>query len=49
VGKYWAKKDMNSAVNAISMAKDQSVVIDILGATFAENVKVETLSLDQVN
>ena len=46
MNKYWAKSDMNSVMNVVLMIKDQSTILDFLSATFAENGKVESLTLD---
>lgn len=46
VRKWWETKNLNSVLNALTMMKDQAVVVDVLKYTFAEGFALEELSLD---
>lgn len=46
VRKWWESKNLNSVLNAFTMMKDQTVVVDVLKYTFAEGYALEELSLD---
>lgn len=45
---YWNKGDVTSALSAISMMSDLSVVMDVFSATFAEGLCIEYLTLEHV-
>jgi len=45
---YWKKGDFNSVINCLGMMNDNSVVMDVINSTFADNQKVEMLNFDNV-
>lgn len=46
---WWSKNNIASAINALNMMNDQSIVMDVLNNTFAENQKIEALSYDNIS
>ena len=46
--KYWQSGNMASAINALHMMNDPSVVMDVLNSTFGQNKKIEVLNYDNV-
>lgn len=45
---WWNKDQMTSALNALSMINDKSIVMDVLNNAFAENQKIEALNYDNI-
>eukprot|EP00826_Nyctotherus_ovalis_P041271 TRINITY_DN4131_c0_g3_i1.p3 TRINITY_DN4131_c0_g3~~TRINITY_DN4131_c0_g3_i1.p3 ORF type:complete len:225 (-),score=76.71 TRINITY_DN4131_c0_g3_i1:2232-2906(-) len=46
--KYWSQGDTAAAFNALTMMNDQSIVMDVFSATFAEGQRMDVLSLENV-
>lgn len=46
--KYWQQGNIASAINALNMMNDLSVVMDVLNSTFAQDKKIELLNYDNV-
>lgn len=46
--KWWSSGNINSAINALSMMGDTSVVMDVLNYTFADNQRVGMLNYENV-
>ena len=45
---WWNKGNVTSALNALSMMNDTSIVMDVLNNTFAENQKVDALNYENI-
>jgi katanin p80 WD40 repeat-containing subunit B1 len=45
---YWSKGSITSALNALNMMNDTSIVMDLLNNTFAENQKIDTLNYENI-
>jgi len=45
---WWNKGNITSAINALNMMNDQSVVMDVLNNTFAEGQKIDMLNFGDV-
>lgn len=45
---WWAKGNITSAINALSMQNDLSVAMDVLNATFAKNQRIDLLNYDNI-
>jgi katanin p80 WD40 repeat-containing subunit B1 len=45
---WWNKGSITSALNALSMMNDTSIVMDVLNNTFAENQKVDSLNYENI-
>ena len=45
---WWNKGNITSALNALSMMNDTSIVMDVLNNTFAENQKIESLNYENI-
>ena len=45
---WWNKGNITSAVNALTMMNDQSVVMDVLNNTFADNQRIDMLNYENI-
>lgn len=45
---YWRKQSITSALNALAMINDASIVMDVLNHTFAENFKIDSLNYENI-
>ena len=45
---WWNKGNITSALNALSMMNDTSIVMDVLNNTFAENQKIDSLNYESI-
>ena len=45
---WWSKGNITSAINALGMMNDISIVTDVINATFANNIKIELLTYDNL-
>jgi hypothetical protein len=45
---WWNKGNITSAINALSMMNDTSIVMDVLNSTFADNQKIDQLNYDNL-
>jgi len=45
---WWNKGNVTSAINALNMMNDMSVVMDVLNNTFAENQRIDMLNYDNI-
>jgi hypothetical protein len=48
VQNYWVKGSITSALNALSMMNDPSMVMDLLNSTFAENSRIDNLNYENI-
>lgn len=46
--KYWNQGDITSALSAINMMNDPSVIMDVFSSTFADGLCMESITLDHV-
>lgn len=46
--KWWNQGNITSAINALNMMNDVSVVMDILNNTFAENQRIDMLNFENI-
>lgn len=46
---WWNKGNITSAINALNMMNDTSIVMDVLNNTFAENLKVDLLNYENIS
>jgi hypothetical protein len=45
---WWNKGNITSAINALNMMNDMSVVMDVLNNTFAENQRIDMLNYENI-
>lgn len=45
---WWGKGNITSAINALNMMNDTSIVMDVLNNTFADNQKVDALNYENI-
>jgi len=45
---YWKNGSVSSAINALNMINDPCVAMDVLNATFAQNLRIEMLNYENV-
>jgi len=45
---WWTKGNITSAINALNMMNDTSIVMDVINNTFAENQKVDMLNYENI-
>lgn len=45
---WWNKGNITSAINALNMMNDVSVVMDVINNTFAENQKIDMLNYENI-
>jgi con80 domain of Katanin len=45
---WWNKGNITSAVNALSMMNDTSVIMDVLNNTFADNQRIDMLNYENI-
>lgn len=45
---FWNKGEISASINALNMMGDNSVIMDVLNHTFAENQKIDLLNYDNV-
>lgn len=45
---WWNKGNVTSAINALNMMNDMSVVMDVLNNTFAENQRIDMLNYENI-
>lgn len=48
VQNYWIKGSITSALNALSMMNDNSMVMDLLNSTFADNLRIDNLNYENI-
>ena len=46
---WWTKGNISSAINALSMMQDLSVIMDVINHTFADNQKIQCLNYDNIS
>ena len=45
---WWNKGNVTSALNALNMMNDMSVIMDVINYTFADNQKMDVLTYDHI-
>ncbi len=45
---WWNKGNVTSAINALNMMNDNSVIMDVLNNTFADNQRIDMLNYENV-
>ena len=45
---WWNKGNVTSAISALNMMNDMSVVMDVLNNTFAENQRIDMLNYENI-
>ncbi len=45
---WWNKGNFTSALNALNMMNDMSVIMDVINHTFADNQKMDVLNYDHI-
>ena len=48
IQKYWSQGNITHALSTMCMTKDQSTIMDVFTATFADGVSMVNLTLDHV-